>query len=120
MAHASAGTVLHYIAKLFEAGRGLGDARHRNLTDTQLLADFVRERDESAFASLAERHWRLVWRVCRQILEETTKTRRMPFRPHSSCWPGMPARSGKARPWPVGYTASLTVPPSRPPKIGPR
>jgi len=70
MAKSSAGTVLHYIVKLFEAGRGPADSRLRNLTDAQLLALFVRERNEFAFASLAERHWRLVWRVCRQVLQD--------------------------------------------------
>jgi RNA polymerase sigma factor (sigma-70 family) len=64
MAQESAGTVLHYMAKLFDAGRV------HHLTDSQLLARFVNDQDESAFASLTERHWRLVWRVCRQILAD--------------------------------------------------
>src|SRR5712691_6101200 len=64
MAQAPAGTILHYIAKLVDSGRV------RNLTDAQLLAQFVRERDEASFSYLIERHGRLVWRVCRRILED--------------------------------------------------
>lgn len=64
MAQAPAGTVLHYIAKLVDSGRA------RNLTDAQLLAQFVGGRDEASFGYLIERHGQLVWRVCRRVLED--------------------------------------------------
>jgi RNA polymerase sigma factor (sigma-70 family) len=37
-------------------------------TDTQLLGQFVRERDEAAFAAILDRHGRFVWGVCRGLL----------------------------------------------------
>jgi RNA polymerase sigma factor (sigma-70 family) len=37
-------------------------------TDGELLMRFVWQRDESAFAEIVERHGRLVWMICRQIL----------------------------------------------------
>ncbi len=41
------------------------DAR---ITDADLLAQFVRSRDEPAFEELVRRHGPLVWSVCRQLL----------------------------------------------------
>src|SRR5262245_1702072 len=38
------------------------------VADTQLLARFVRERDEAAFAAILDRHGRFVWGVCRGLL----------------------------------------------------
>jgi RNA polymerase sigma factor (sigma-70 family) len=48
---------LHRLAGPAEAG-----------SDGQVLARFVTQRDESAFATLLERHGLLVWNVCRRIL----------------------------------------------------
>jgi RNA polymerase sigma factor (sigma-70 family) len=40
----------------------------RRLSDAELLDCFVRDRNEPAFALLVERHGRLVWSACRQVL----------------------------------------------------
>jgi RNA polymerase sigma factor (sigma-70 family) len=40
----------------------------KNFSDAQLLEQFVRTRDEAAFAGLMCRHGGLVWHVCRQVL----------------------------------------------------
>jgi RNA polymerase sigma factor (sigma-70 family) len=37
-------------------------------TDGELLMQFVRQRDHGAFAQIVERHGRLVWMICRQVL----------------------------------------------------
>src|SRR5688572_4034520 len=37
-------------------------------TDQYLLERFIRLRDESAFADLLERHGKIVWSVCRRLL----------------------------------------------------
>jgi RNA polymerase sigma factor (sigma-70 family) len=37
-------------------------------TDGELLMQFVRQRDHGAFAKIVERHGRLVWMICRQVL----------------------------------------------------
>ncbi len=39
-------------------------------SDRQLLARFVAQRDEAAFAALLQRHGPLVWRVCRRLLSD--------------------------------------------------
>jgi RNA polymerase sigma factor (sigma-70 family) len=62
MAQAQLGTVLRHIRHL------VGPERHEEATDAQLLERFVGRRDESAFAALLQRHGRLVWSVCRQML----------------------------------------------------
>jgi RNA polymerase sigma factor (sigma-70 family) len=40
----------------------------RGLTDAQLLRRFAAHREETAFATLMQRHGRLVWGVCRHVL----------------------------------------------------
>ncbi|HEY7426195.1 MAG TPA: sigma-70 family RNA polymerase sigma factor [Gemmataceae bacterium] len=40
------------------------------LTDGQLLACFIEGRDEVAFAALVKRYGRLVWNVCRRLLDQ--------------------------------------------------
>src|SRR5262245_41079666 len=37
-------------------------------TDGELLMRFVRQRDQRAFAEIVERHGRLVWMICSQVL----------------------------------------------------
>jgi RNA polymerase sigma factor (sigma-70 family) len=54
--------VLKQLHTLFQAGTVGG------LTDGQLLEQFVRRRDETAFAALVERHGPMVLRVCRSRL----------------------------------------------------
>src|SRR5437660_1458225 len=39
-----------------------------DVTDGQLLEDFIRRRDEAALAALVQRHGPLVWGLCRRIL----------------------------------------------------
>jgi RNA polymerase sigma factor (sigma-70 family) len=56
------GGLLHHI-------RTLAAARHaEDLSDAQLLEQFLKERDEFAFAALVRRHGNLVLGVCRRIL----------------------------------------------------
>jgi RNA polymerase sigma factor (sigma-70 family) len=62
MARAPLGTVLSHIRQLAGADRA------RELSDAQLLERFVSRHEESAFAALLQRHGRLVWSVCRQVL----------------------------------------------------
>ena len=51
-------TVLHAVARKAEAAT----------PDAELLARFVRDRDDRAFEELVRRHGPLVWAVCRQVL----------------------------------------------------
>jgi DNA-directed RNA polymerase specialized sigma24 family protein len=37
-------------------------------TDAQLIAEYIRRRDESALAALVHRHGQMVWGVCRRVL----------------------------------------------------
>src|SRR5579875_1508280 len=39
-----------------------------SLTDGQLLEDYIKRRDEAAFADLVWRHGPMVWGVCRRLL----------------------------------------------------
>src|ERR1700738_251013 len=65
MAATSAHPVLQFIRRL-TVGGDAGDT-----PDGQLLARFVAERDEAAFAALVQRHGPLVFGVCRRILGDT-------------------------------------------------
>jgi RNA polymerase sigma factor (sigma-70 family) len=60
MTSGSVGTILGHIRRAVCA-----DAA-KALTDAELLVRYATERDESAFATLLQRHGRLVWRVCRR------------------------------------------------------
>jgi len=66
MPPASSQAVLRYIRRL--AGAAGDDS-----TDGQLLARFVKDRDESAFASLVERHGPMVLNVCRRRLNDANE-----------------------------------------------
>jgi RNA polymerase sigma factor (sigma-70 family) len=55
--------VLHFL-------RGLFPASAAAQTDRELLRGFAARRDESAFATLVERHGPLVWGVCRRLLRQ--------------------------------------------------
>ncbi len=62
MAHGQAGIILRHICTILDTQAA------KSLTDGQLLERFVARRDESAFSVLMQRHGRLVWSVCRNIL----------------------------------------------------
>jgi RNA polymerase sigma factor (sigma-70 family) len=64
MPQAPLGTVLQHIRHLVSPDWA------RELSDAQLLERFVSRREESAFAALLQRHGRLVWSVCRQVLHD--------------------------------------------------
>ncbi len=57
--------VLRFIRRIPDSGR-TGDA-----PDAQLLARFVAQRDEAAFAGLVQRHGAMVFGVCRRVLGDT-------------------------------------------------
>src|SRR5262245_47376075 len=59
--------LLEMLARLSHGLAGQGAVRP---SDTDLLARFVRDRDEAAFTALLDRHGRLVWGVCRNLLPE--------------------------------------------------
>ncbi len=61
MSQVEGAILLRRIRKL--AGEG-----HSHLTDSQLLQQFVAQRDEGAFTALVQRHAMMVLRVCRNIL----------------------------------------------------
>ena len=56
--------VIHYIRKLAGAGQA-GES-----SDGHLLERFIKERDETAFATLVERHGPMVLSVCRRMLND--------------------------------------------------
>lgn len=62
MADATLGTVLRQLRRLGAPRPGDG------LSDGQLLDDFLRRRDEAAFAALVRRHGPMVLGVCRRVL----------------------------------------------------
>jgi RNA polymerase sigma factor (sigma-70 family) len=62
MAYGQAGSILRHIRTILDTQAS------RGLTDSQLLERFVSRRDESAFGVLMQRHGRLAWSVCRNIL----------------------------------------------------
>lgn len=64
MTRREAGSVLQYLNQLLGPPVGSADS------DAQLLQRFARRRDETAFAELVRRHGRLVWNVCRRLLEQ--------------------------------------------------
>jgi RNA polymerase sigma factor (sigma-70 family) len=66
MPPASSQAVLRYIRRL--AGAADDDS-----TDGQLLARFIKDRDEAAFATLVERHGPMVLNVCRRRLNDANE-----------------------------------------------
>jgi RNA polymerase sigma factor (sigma-70 family) len=63
MAQAHAGAILHHIQRLF------GTATNEARTDAVLLQQFAVQREEGAFTTLVQRHGRMVWGVCRHVLQ---------------------------------------------------
>src|SRR5438046_145945 len=59
-------TILQMLARLSHSLATEGAADHAD--DAARLARFANARDEAAFASLLDRHGRLVWGVCRSLL----------------------------------------------------
>jgi RNA polymerase sigma factor (sigma-70 family) len=62
MAAATLNTFLQRLRRL------LGGAAVEGVTDGQLLARFLRERDEVAFTTLVQRHGPMVWALCRRLV----------------------------------------------------
>src|SRR5262249_60111640 len=65
MAERKLSAVVQYLRRVAKA------SSDDSSTDKELLASFVAERDEAAFAAIVERHGRLVWGVCRRMLGDT-------------------------------------------------
>jgi RNA polymerase sigma factor (sigma-70 family) len=63
MTQTSFSPVVRHIHKL------AGEGQAEELSDTDLLNRFVRERDERAFAALLRRHGALVWSACYSVLQ---------------------------------------------------
>ena len=63
MASAPLGIVLRQVSQLAAA------AANQSLLDGQLLERFADRHDQAAFAELVRRHGRLVWGVCRHLLQ---------------------------------------------------
>src|SRR5438128_848059 len=64
MSSAQVGAVLRHIRKLAT------DRTDDEVPDHQLLERFAREKDETAFAALLERHGAMVFSVCRNVLHD--------------------------------------------------
>ncbi len=64
MASKQLGTAVRQFQRLFNVGSDIG------LTDDQLLARFVAQRDDAAFETLVERHGPMVLSVCRGMLKD--------------------------------------------------
>src|ERR1700687_1723376 len=54
--------VIHHLRRALLLRDGAG------MTDGQLLACFLTQRDDAAFAALVRRHGPMVWGVCRRVL----------------------------------------------------
>ncbi len=62
MAQTALASLLHYLRSLHHAARG-------ELSDRELLRQYVANHEEAAFAALLHRHAPLVWSVCRRLLD---------------------------------------------------
>jgi RNA polymerase sigma factor (sigma-70 family) len=62
MAHARLASVLRHMRTVVSL------QAHRGQTDSALLAAFISDQDEAAFAALVQRHGRMVLGVCRHVL----------------------------------------------------
>src|SRR5262245_9313966 len=62
------GVQLDFVARHLrcKAGRSVGG----DLTEGELLQQFVASHDEAVFNALVQRHGRLVWSVCRNVLRQ--------------------------------------------------
>src|SRR5262245_19459667 len=58
------GTITHYLQKMVAASLGA------QTEDGQLLVRFVAQQEETAFAALVHRYGRLVYGLCRRILQD--------------------------------------------------
>src|SRR3989440_8809213 len=62
MATSQVSAIIHHLRRTV-LPRGGAD-----LTDRQLLEDYINRRDETALATLVRRHAAMVWGVCRRVL----------------------------------------------------